>query len=204
LNNFNQSPLVNVPGTEYSYTTRGYLLLSAAVQKIGGKPFHRQVHREIAQPLGMTTLQPDYQWKNIPNRAVGYKRDEDSSIIRSTDTDVSWKLGGGGFISTIEDIALYAEGLAQHKLVNAETEAMMWTPAETDDGQKTEYGLGFRLTEIAGRDTVGHSGSQEKTKTRLAIHRATGTGVVVMSNTEHVNPTHMAREVFKALETIGH
>lgn len=199
LNGFNQSPLVHIPGTAYSYTTRGYILLSAIVEQAGGRPFHLQVNRRIAKPLGMNTLQPDYQWKRIPHRAVGYRKLKTGKIVPSSDTDVSWKLGGGGFISTIDDLAKFAEGLLQRKLVSKETQQLMFAPHTLADGTTTNYGLGFKTKEFNGQLTVGHSGSQEKTKTQLAIDLQTQSGVVVMSNSEFVDTAKFTEVIFKAI-----
>ena len=199
LNDFNQSLLLNVPGTAYSYTTRGYILLSAIVERAAGRPFHVQVDRMIAKPLAMNTLQPDYHWKRIPNRAVGYRKSATGEIVTSSDTDVSWKLGGGGFISNIEDLAKFAEALLQRKLVSQETQTMMFTPQPIADGTLTNYGLGFQSMELNGRQTIGHGGSQEKTKTRLAIDLELNNGVVVMSNSEYVDTAQFAEVILKAI-----
>ena len=199
LNGFNQSLLLNVPGTAYSYTTRGYILLSAIVEQAAGRPFHVQVERMIAKPLAMNTLQPDYQWKRIQNRAVGYRKSTTGEIVVSSDTDVSWKLGGGGFISNIDDLAKFAEGLLQRKLVSQETQTMMFTQQAIADGTVTNYGLGFQAMEFNGRKTIGHGGSQEKTKTRLAIDLEMNNGVVVMSNSEYVDTSKFAEVIFKAI-----
>ena len=199
LNGFNQSLLLNVPGTAYSYTTRGYILLSAIVEQAAGRPFHVQVERMIAKPLAMNTLQPDYQWKRIQNRAVGYRKSTTGEIVVSSDTDVSWKLGGGGFISNIDDLAKFAEGLLQRKLVSQETQTMMFTQQAIADGTVTNYGLGFQAMEFNGRQTIGHGGSQEKTKTRLAIDLEMNNGVVVMSNSEYVDTSKFAEVIFKAI-----
>ncbi|MDE0816116.1 MAG: serine hydrolase [Pirellulaceae bacterium] len=199
LNGFNQSLLLSIPGTAYSYTTRGYILLSAIVEQAAGRPFHVQVERMIAKPLAMNTLQPDYQWKRIQNRAVGYRKSTTGEIVVSSDTDVSWKLGGGGFISNIDDLAKFAEGLLQRKLVSQETQTMMFTRQAIADGTVTNYGLGFQAMEFNGRQTIGHGGSQEKTKTRLAIDLEMNNGVVVMSNSEYVDTSKFAEVIFKAI-----
>jgi len=192
VNDFSLSPLVNGPGEKYSYTTRGYILLSAAVQQAGGQKFAAQVQRRIARPCGMTTLQPDYQWKEIPNRAVGYRKVNDK-IVPSTDTDVSWKLGGGGFISTIGDIARYGVGLLEGMLVSADTEKRMWTPQPTSDGTRTTYGLGFQVFNPENPRVLGHGGAQEKTRTVMVLSPESETGVVVMSNCEYANPNRFAQ-----------
>jgi serine beta-lactamase-like protein LACTB len=74
LDMFKESPLVNTPGEEFAYSTHGFILASAVIQRAGNMAFHQQVHDGIAEPLGMKTLRPDYQWEDIPDRAVGYRK----------------------------------------------------------------------------------------------------------------------------------
>lgn len=198
LDTFKDSPLVNAPRAKYSYTTRGYILLSAVVQRAGKQRFADQVAQRISKPLLLTTLQPDYQWQKISNRAVGYRK-RNGKIVRSTNTDVSWKLGGGGFLSNIDDLAKYAAGLINGKLVSRKTTMQMWTPQKTSDGKTTRYGLGFVVSRANGQLLVSHNGSQEKTKTRMLIDPKGRRGIVVMSNTEHANPTELTNAVIRAL-----
>ena len=149
----------------------------------------------------MTTLQPDYQWKNIPHRAVGYRK-KNKKVVPSTNTDVSWKLGGGGFISNIDDLALFAKGLINGKLVKPETERLMWTPQKLKNSKSTTYGYGFNINGTGKELRVAHSGGQEKTRTRMVIFPGKRMGVVVMSNSEHCNSKSLAAAAIGALEEI--
>jgi CubicO group peptidase (beta-lactamase class C family) len=199
LDTFKDSPLVNRPGEKYSYTTHGYILLSAVVQRAGKETFIDQVQARILEPLGTTTLQPDYQWKDIPNRAVGYKRAGDK-VMTDEDADVSWKLGGGGFLSSTEDFAKFAAGLVNRKLVSEQTEAAMWQPLKLKTGAATNYGLGFTFGKTpGGHSWVGHSGSQEKTRTMMMLVPKSKTAVVVMSNSAWANPSQVAGAVLDAV-----
>ncbi|HJN88820.1 MAG TPA: serine hydrolase domain-containing protein, partial [Verrucomicrobiota bacterium] len=210
LDDFKESPLVNEPGEKYSYSTRGYMLASAVVERAGGQNFAHQVRDRISKPLEMTTLQPDYQWEDIPHRAVGYRR-RGGQVDVSTDTDVSWKLGGGGFISNIDDLAKFAAGLLNHRLVKPATRQKMWARQSTRDSNPTGYALGFShkhfrdgvlhkwSTAGAGLEIVGHSGSQEKTKTWMALLPRQKLGVVVMSNSEYAKPGKLAARLLEVV-----
>ncbi|MEE2947679.1 MAG: serine hydrolase domain-containing protein [Verrucomicrobiota bacterium] len=210
LDTFKESPLVNEPGEKYSYTTHGYILLSAVVERAQKKKFSHQVRDRIAKPLDMETLQPDYQWKAIPHRAVGYRK-RGGKIVVSTDTDVSWKLGGGGFISNIDDLAKFATGLLNHQLVKTATRQKMWTRQITREGKQTKYALGFSFNHYrngelntwksngTGIEIIGHSGSQEKTKTWMALWPRKKMGVVLMSNSEYANPRRLAGRLLEVV-----
>ena len=214
LDTFRESPLVNEPGEKYSYTTHGYILLSAGVERAGKQKFAHQVRDRIAKPLKLGTLQPDYQWEEIPHRAVGY-RQRGGQVEVSTNTDVSWKLGGGGFISNIDDLAKFTAGLLNHRLVKPATRQKMWTRQMTRDGKQTKYALGFSFNHYrdgelhtwsangTGIEIVGHSGSQEKTKTWMALWPQKKLGVVVMSNSEYANPRRLAGRLLEVVMPKG-
>ena len=214
LDTFRESPLVNEPGEKYSYTTHGYILLSAGVERAGKQKFAHQVRDRIAKPLKLGTLQPDYQWEEIPHRAVGY-RQRGGQVEVSTNTDVSWKLGGGGFISNIDDLAKFAAGLLNLRLVKPATRQKMWTRQMTRDGKQTKYALGFSFNHYrdgelhtwsangTGIEIVGHSGSQEKTKTWMALWPQKKLGVVVMSNSEYASPRRLAGRLLEVVMPKG-
>ena len=206
LDTFKESPLLFRPGERFSYSSYGYILLSAVIERAGRETFAAQIVDRIARPLGMTTLQPDYEWVNIPNRAVGYQF-ESGSVVRSTDTDTSWKWGAGGYISDIRDFAVFAKALLEDKLVDEETQTEMWTPQKTLGGRLAkigalDYGLGFEIQ--VGRTgqliKVCHDGAQEKTRTRLVIYPGLRNGVVVMTNCEWVDPGIFSTLIYRALQ----
>lgn len=204
LDTFKESPLVHDPGEKFAYTTHGYILLSAVVQRAGKQPFAEQVATRIAKPLGMTGFRPDYHWEDIPHRARGYLRLGDMVLLRAAtnDPDVSWKLGGGGFTSPATALAAFGVGLLNRKLVSEKTEKLMWTATKpTDVKGARPYGLGFALGTTPGGVTwVGHSGSQQKTRTSLMLDPKTKRGVAVMTNSEWADPNAVAAAVLDALK----
>ena len=94
--------------------------------------------------------------------------------------------------------------MMNQKLVKPATLKKMWTRQATADGQPTAYGLGFSFKHYRdamlykwkdggqGIMILGHSGSQEKTKTYMAMRPSQKLGVVVMTNSEYANPSKLA------------
>lgn len=200
LDTFKESPLLFPPGEKFSYSTYAYILLSAVVQRAGKQGFSEQVEQRIAASLGMTTLQPDYEWKPVPNRAVGYTvRGE--QVVASTDTDVSWKLGGGGWVSNIEDFARFAQGLVRGRLLSPQTYDLMWQPQRTATGELTGWGLGFAVQNSARTGLkVWHEGRQEKARCRMVLYPQRGSAVVVMTNSDYADPGAFSTAVYAALK----
>lgn len=199
LDKFKESPLVNAPGEKYSYTTHGFILLSAVVERAGGEAYWQQVRERIAQPLGMTSFQPDYPWVDIPNRTEGYEVN-DVMMLRAGNDPVHWKLGGGGYTSTIDDLARFAEAVINRKLLKPETLDAMWTAQKTTDGELTTYGLGIGVTGEGGDLQISHSGSQEKTRTNLVAYPNQGYGIVLMSNSHQTNTGAFTRALLEFIQ----
>jgi CubicO group peptidase (beta-lactamase class C family) len=200
LDTFKESPLLFKPGEKFSYSTYGYILLSAVVQRAARQEFASHIQQTIAAPLGMTTLRPDYQWEQLKDRAVGYTR-KGPSVVTAPDTDVSWKLGGGGYVSNIEDLARLCKGLIQRRLLSRRTYSSMWQPQQTTSGALTAWGLGFNVERGAanGRLKVAHNGRQEKASCRMVLYPDEGHGIVVMSNCDYVEPAAFSTAVYAAL-----
>ena len=55
LDYFKESPLLFEPGTKYSYTTHGFMLLGAAAERAGKQRFADQVKKRIAEPCAMVS-----------------------------------------------------------------------------------------------------------------------------------------------------
>lgn len=199
LDTFKESPLVAEPGTTYAYTTHGYILLGAVVQRAGEVPYWDQVQEAIAAKLEMKTFRPDYQWLEIADRAVGYRK-MGGEVLRSGDSDVSWKLPGGGYLSNVHDLALFARGLMGDDLLPEVARDAMWRSMTTRDGKETGYGMGFRVDREDDRLRVSHGGSQQKTRTLMEFFPDEGRAVVLMTNSEHAKVSPVANVVWGALD----
>ncbi len=198
LDMFVESDLVGEPGTLYSYSTPGYVLLGAVVEKAGEGTFPEQVAKRIAQPLGMSTMQPDYGWVEIPHRATGYHRDGDR-VVRSSEDDISWKLAAGGWISTVEDLARFGIGLMGPDLLTLETQLAMWEDQRLPSGESTGYGLGVGVRKLGGFRLLQHSGGQNKTSTYLVCAPELGLAVALMCNTQGVGLRDLGNGLLGAL-----
>ena len=120
----------------------------------------------------------------IPNRAQGYRRTEGGELRNSPLADNSYKVPGGGFVSTAEDLAKFAVAVETYKLLKRETTEQMFTSQKTKDGKETRYGLGWGVGTHAGTRAIGHSGAQQRVSTILNMLPDRGLAVAVLANVE--------------------
>lgn len=155
--------LEHPPGARLTYTTYGYTLLGAAVEGAAGQPFVAYLRQHVFAPAGVTTVRDDAVGALIPHRARGYARDSSGVIHNAAFLDASYKVPGGGLVSTAGDLARFAAALQAGRLVRPATFARMAAAVRTTDGKAQPYGQGLIVGEIAGivPGTVWHGGVQQ-------------------------------------------
>ena len=189
---FKDDALLFEPGTKYSYSTQGYVLLGGAIENVSGIPYLQYLQERIFAPAGMTHTAADDASLNIPNRAVGYRRGLFGfgwlSWFRGVHVapphDTSIKIPAGGLVSTVEDMARFAIAVNSGILVRPETLAAMWTKPKTRGGEESIYGLGFLIGEKNGQQRVFNDGSQAGTRTFLFLLPKEKFAVSLMTNLE--------------------
>ena len=189
---FKDYPLQFEPGTKYSYSTPGYVLLGAAIESASGMPYLQYLDERIFKPAGMTHTAADDAGVNIANRAVGYRKGVFGfhwlSWVRGVHIapphDTSIKLSAGGLVSTVEDMARFAIALNTGKLLRPETRAQMWTKPKTRDGKEFDYAFGFLVGEKNGKQRAYNDGSQAGTRTFLFMQPDDNFAVIMMTNLE--------------------
>ena len=134
------------PGTKYAYTTLGYTLLAAIVEKVSKTSFEDYLKNNVFIPAGMQSTVVDKQREIILNRAKGYEKNAERKIVNAPLADLSIKVAGGGYLSTPNDLLLFAKALLENKLLKQSTLEMMLRKSKLKSGKDLDYGLGFSLT----------------------------------------------------------
>ncbi|XP_013393068.1 serine beta-lactamase-like protein LACTB, mitochondrial [Lingula anatina] len=110
LDLFKHDPLLKKPGEEFLYTTHGYGLLSAVIQKAAGKKFELQM-KQIFKDLDLVNTYLDENEPLIYNRARYYVKNNKGRLVNAPYVDNSWKWAGGGFVSTVEDLVKFGNAM---------------------------------------------------------------------------------------------
>lgn len=192
---FAADPLLFVPGTGYQYSTYGYTVAGCVIEGAAGMRFQDYVTEHVLKPAGMTHTFVDDVFAIVPHRARGYQK-LDGQVKNATLMDSSYKIPGGGYVSTAEDLVRFGQALLDGKLLKADTLKQMWT-ATTVSGSSA-YGLGFSLPE--GGKFVTHTGGQAGTTTRLFIMPQAHFVLAVMANMDGVALTDVARALVQQLQ----
>ena len=152
-----QKALNFAPGSEFSYSNSGYVLLSLAAQKaIGGKldPWMRD---NVWKPLGMAQSRWQHDHRDpIPSKAHGYVN---GPKIADSMLDV---VGDGGMYASLDDLLRWAANFDTRKL-GGELLDRMRQPGPNAGN----YGMGLSTGKYRGHETVSHGGSLAGYRTML-------------------------------------
>jgi D-alanyl-D-alanine carboxypeptidase len=189
-------PLNFQPGEKYAYSNTNYHLLAMVIRKITGKSFGDYLKERIFTPLGMTNTRIVSLSDIIPNRAAGYFW-EDRKLHNGTYIAQSiLGYGGGGIVSTAEDMAKWAIALDGETLLKKSTFELAWTPMKLNDGSNSVYGLGWGIGAVNGHRTVGHSGAHATGFTSAIIrYRDDNLSIIVLTNSRSADPSAIARHI---------
>jgi len=194
LDAFKNDPLLQDPGTKFTYSTYGYVVLGCVVEGASSRKFADQVRENVTGPAGMDRTRPDDVSAIVAGRARGYEKALSADFRNAALADTSNKVPGGGFVSTSPDLVRFALALHQGKLVKPETFRQMQVPMKTSDGKDSPY-FGWTIAERKGDKLLTHSGAQQGTATYLLMVPAKGFAVAVIANTEDVNVGELARQI---------
>lgn len=176
---FKNDPLVFEPGKDYLYNSFDFVLLSLAMQEASGIPFERYVKEKVLDPLGMnntfpekivsTPLNDQFDKKSVAERSRSYTKTATGFKI-AVEVNNFYKLAGGGYLSTSDDIAQFGQAILERKLLAPETYKELMAP-QIVNGRPTYYGLGFQVSQDAhGRPFVGHVGSSVGAYTNFFVY----------------------------------
>jgi serine beta-lactamase-like protein LACTB, mitochondrial len=156
---FAQDPLKMQPGTDFLYTTWGYVLLGCVLEGATGEEYRAAMKRMIFEPAGMSSIRDDDPRAIIPNRAHGYII-ENRIVKNSPWADMSGKLPAGGWVATASDIVRFMNSWMDGKYVSAKTQLLMLTPYDLPrhGGTVDGYGMGWFLEDYHGMRAGFHGG----------------------------------------------
>lgn len=187
---FKNDALVHAPGTKMTYSTYGYTLLGVIIEEASGQNYVDFVSETIFKPLGMRHSGPDDPHAIVPNRSRGYAKTDAGSLRNAGFMDPSYKIPGGGWLSTAGDMVRFGLALQAGTLLKPESFQQMTTMQRAGGKADTFYGLGWIVEGwgIPGTPRVPglvwHGGVQQGVTTNLYMLQPERTVIALMTNLE--------------------
>ena len=177
------------PGSDFKYSTFGYSLLSREMELAGKSDFSALLKKDLLVPANMPNTSIDDQTA-VPERVSFYNAE--SGLYRpAISINSSYKIAGGGLLSTPSDLVNLGLQLLGDSLISERTKKLMWTPVPIANGQQNpeNYGLGWRIgssSRIIGPEDpvaiIHHGGVQPGGACFYAIIPNSGLVVAVTAN----------------------
>src|ERR1700737_205596 len=211
------------PGTSWSYSNSGYVVLGLVVAKVSGKSFAEFLRQRIFVPLRMSgTVAYEKGKSEVANRAFGHMKTTmqktrnlpgGSFWVSADQSATSATLGDGGVYSSLADLAKWDEALARGTLLSAEEMQAALTPVRLADGSQPKwpegedrpagtpvaYGFGWFLDPYrrsdGGHARMWHYGDTMGFHTYIARFVKDRLTVVVLCNRTDLDPEALGLRV---------
>lgn len=138
---------VGAPGTMFSYSDTGYILLGLVLEQIEGRPYADILDQRLFQPLGMAD-------SHLMTR---FGADSDILALTLDGIDLSERAAlsvdwaGGGVVTTMDDLLRFSRALHEGELVSADV-LDVFTDFSREMENGIRYGMGmmqFRFSELS-------------------------------------------------------
>jgi len=197
IERFKQLPLNFVPGTRWSYSNSGYVLLGYIIERLSGMSYANFLQKMIFTPLGMQDSGYDSNSPSLPAHATGYL----SPGVKPVFLDMSEFYSAGALYSTVEDLYKWDQIIKVGHLVSSADLQDMFTPhipcpsggcaLSTDIG----YGYGWFIANDDGHRLDYHWGRIDGFRSSNGFYPNDDIDVIFLSNLESVDTFGIAHEL---------
>jgi CubicO group peptidase (beta-lactamase class C family) len=209
---FKDKPLDFPPGTLYSYSNSGYVVLGYIIERVTGEPYAQFLQHTIFTPLQMRNTGYDQNHPPLPEHATGYQDWQYrpfAELVKAQYTDMSWPLAAGGLYSTVEDLYRWEQALTTPVLVSQKSLDEMFTPYVsicltwicpnpfTSEG----YGYGwviaweFATEQVPYHQVIWHNGAIPGFVAYIGRYPASKMTIIVLSNLASTNVLAIAADL---------
>lgn len=164
---------VQPPGTAWSYSGEGYVLLQRAIEATG-ETLDGLVRRTVLSPLAMahSTFSP------VPAAARAQGHDRGGAVLASS---LDQAVAASSLVSTARDYARFVRRLVEAPAGDPIVDLMTARQVTVDAERRLSWGLGVALAEP---EWIFHWGANPGFRSLFVGSRARGQGVLVVTNSE--------------------
>lgn len=201
LNVFSHHPQIAPSGTKYHYSSHGTVLLSAMMEAASGIPYLTYVQQSVLNPFGLKHTEAEMlRYKAMPNMSRIYAKSGNSNVLVENPRELSAFWASAGWVTTPSDMVNMTRAFSNGYL-SADTMRTMFTSQTLQSGEKTQVGIGWRLSyDINGRPVYEHAGVTQGARSVISYFPNEDLAISVMTNLEWVSSieetAHMLAQAF--------
>ena len=157
INLFKNEPLDFDPGTNYNYSSSGYVLLGYIIEKVSGMSYEEYMKNEIFKPFNLNSTFNDNSQEIVQNRVSGYKGNN-GNYKNADFISMTLPYSAGSLLSSAEDLFLWNKALNNYKIVSEEILKKAYSPFILKSGKRSLHGFGWEIGYVQNTKAVKHSG----------------------------------------------
>jgi CubicO group peptidase (beta-lactamase class C family) len=185
------------PGSRFSYSNTGYILLGAIVEKVSGMSFGRFVESRLLKPLKLEHSR--FGSSSGLSAATGYTAFALGQPEPAKPEADGWIDAAGGLWASASDLLKWDLALTTGQVLKPESYKVMTAPRTLTTGKVSDYGCGLGISTQEGNTVLGHTGGVSGFVSYNAFIPRAKSGLVVLSNTEHVSAARLRGDLFRLL-----
>src|SRR5258708_35318596 len=198
--------LVYAPGSHTKYSNAGITVVGYVLEGRKEEQYAKYLKRAVLESMGLHDSAFEPEPRLVANLAKAYMWTYDGGTFAGPTFQLG--IGPAGWLYTsVVDLGkflsvLFARGSGPNgQVLKPETLDEMWRPQFGKPGEKTGFGIGFRLSEFGGHRLVGHGGAIYGFATELAALPDDKLGVVVVTTKDSSNAVvnHIAHESLRLM-----
>ncbi|HKD77599.1 MAG TPA: serine hydrolase domain-containing protein [Ktedonobacterales bacterium] len=197
ISRFKDQPLEFTPGSRWSYSNSGYVLLGYIIEKLSGESYAEYLQQHIFTPLGMKNSGYDSNTPSLPEHATGYLSAGNKPVF----LDMSEFYAAGALYSTVGDLYIWDQALKAHRLVSQAALNDMFAvhipcpsggcALPTDRG----YGYGWLIADQGGQTYIYHWGRIDGFRSSNGFFPQGDVDVIMLSNLETTDTFGISTEL---------
>jgi CubicO group peptidase (beta-lactamase class C family) len=191
---FKNEPVDFQPGEKYDYNNSGYVLLGYIVELASGMTYKDFIQKNIFDKAGMSNSGYATDRMIVKNRAYGY-HEKEYGYVNKTNINYSVPFASGSLMSTAEDMLKWQNAITANLLLKPETSAKAFSKYKLNSGEESNYGYGWRMTDINTVAVREHGGSIFGYKSMGVYIPGKDIYVLGFSNCDCNSPTQTTRDI---------
>jgi D-alanyl-D-alanine carboxypeptidase len=191
-------PLAFEPGSRWSYSNAGYILLGAVIERVTGEPWPVAMQKAFFDPLGLTHTRYGDPAPIVPRRAAGYTTEGASDSVRNVvPIDAAVPDAAGALVSTADDLLHWMRALTHGRAIDGASYQRMVTASGVPPAAPTRdrYGFGVYVWQIRGATVIGHTGQIPGFASVVAYLPEQDVTIVVLANDDNFDARLMGRRL---------
>jgi CubicO group peptidase (beta-lactamase class C family) len=181
-------------GTSWSYNNGGYILLTAAIERIAGVRLDEVLRKRIFEPIGMhDTMLRRWDSDFVPNSATLHTLGPHGRYGRDyMGMEIS---GVGGMVSTMDDMLRWLKHMDAPTVGSTESWRLMTAPLRLRNGRSTGYGLGLMTGHYRGVEILSHGGTLMGGHAMMMKVPAVGLDISIATNRSDIVASTLAYRI---------